>query len=382
MPAKPSPLSATTTTPPARHTAYTAAVRSADGATSSATRWPGRSPAAASPAASSRTRRSSGVPADGGAAHLDDGGGQVAGALGQRRPEPAPALRRRGGGRGRRGVQVTHPLGDRGGVLRGVLGDQVGGALVAVQPRLRQPLAEVGEVPLPEDRVARAPQHQHRDVEVADAGRDGVDGGVGRVVGPERDVRDEVPDRPAPRGRGVRRGERPSHLPGEGGTRQRGGGLHEGRRPHAGEPAEQRHVGEPDQRRSLVVRRLRDRGVGEHDPMQLVAVRERPAERDRATPVVADGDDRAGDAERLGQRAQVGDPLGQRPRRVEALGPAHAEMVGGDDPPAGRRLGQQAPPQVGPGGVAVDAEQRPDRVGDAVVQDVPGAGDARRRRAP
>ena len=31
MPAKPRPLSATTTTPPARHTAYTAAVRSADG---------------------------------------------------------------------------------------------------------------------------------------------------------------------------------------------------------------------------------------------------------------------------------------------------------------------------------------------------------------
>ena len=165
-----------------------------------------------------------------------------------------------------------------------------------------------------------------------------------------------------------------AHVPGQRRTRQRGGGPHERRRAHAGEPAQPRDVREPDQRRAVVVRAAGATAV-------LVSTTPRswsrcasaqPREID-ATPVVADGDDRSGDAERRGQRAEVGDPLRQRPRRVGALGAAHAQVVGGDDPPAGRRLGQQAAPQVGPGGVAVDAEQRADGVGGAVVQDVPGA---------
>jgi len=56
MPRRPSPRSATTITAPARHTAYTAAVRSAEGGTSSATRSPGPTPAATRPPASAITR--------------------------------------------------------------------------------------------------------------------------------------------------------------------------------------------------------------------------------------------------------------------------------------------------------------------------------------
>ena len=56
MPRNPSPLSTTTITPPACQTAYSATVSSIDGGTSSATRSPGLTPAAARPAAVSRTR--------------------------------------------------------------------------------------------------------------------------------------------------------------------------------------------------------------------------------------------------------------------------------------------------------------------------------------
>ena len=59
IPARPRPLSATTATAPARHSAYTETVRSADGSTSRATRSPGRTPDAASPAATSATRAAS-----------------------------------------------------------------------------------------------------------------------------------------------------------------------------------------------------------------------------------------------------------------------------------------------------------------------------------
>ena len=45
--------------------------------------------------------------------------------------------------------------------------------------------------------------------------------------------------------------------------------------------------------------------------------------------------------------------------RGQALGPAHPEVVDRDHPPARRGGGQEPSPQVGPGGVAVDAEHGP-----------------------
>ncbi len=83
-----------------------------------------------------------------------------------------------------------------------------------------------------------------------------------------------------------------------------------------------------------------------------------------------DGDDRSFEAERVGQRSQIGDPVREAPNPAGALGEAHFELVDGDDPPCGpgavrlrsiRSIRDQAAPQVRPGGVAVNAEQRADR---------------------
>ena len=60
--------------------------------------------------------------------------------------------------------------------------------------------------------------------------------------------------------------------------------------------------GQSDQRRRRRASRLVDRGVGEHDAAQLVTMPQRPAEGDRAAPVVGDRDDRAVDAEGLARR--------------------------------------------------------------------------------
>ena len=70
-------------------------------------------------------------------------------------------------------------------------------------------------------------------------------------------------------------------------------------------------------------------------------------------------------------------------RRIcgQPFGPAHAQLVDRDHPPARRGGGQEPAPQIGPGGVAVDAEHRPGGRLGAVVQHVPGAGRRPPRRA-
>ena len=104
-------------------------------------------------------------------------------------------------------------------------------------------------------------------------------------------------------------------------------------------------------------------GVGEHDAAQLVAVGERPAEGDQPAPVVRDGDDRAGEPERGGERRR-----GRRPARRSGRGSVRAAprspcRAGRRRPPAspGGAGGQEPAPQVGPGGVAVHAQQGADR---------------------
>ena len=106
-------------------------------------------------------------------------------------------------------------------------------------------------------------------------------------------------------------------------------------------------------------------------PRSCVAVGQRPPQRDDPAPVVTYRDDRSGDAEGIGEATQVGDPLRDRAWRVGPLGEPHPEVVGGDDAPALRGRREQSAPQVGPGGVAVHAEQGPSSGFDAVVEQVP-----------
>ena len=96
-----------------------------------------------------------------------------------------------------------------------------------------------------------------------------------------------------------------------------------------------------------------DGGVGQHDPGELVAVARGPAERDRAAPVVGDDDDRAGRCPSASvSRSEVVDPLGQRPRRRRSAprSPCPSWSTATTRQPGGA-LGEEAPPQVGPGGL-------------------------------
>ena len=74
----------------------------------------------------------------------------------------------------------------------------------------------------------------------------------------------------------------------------------------------------------------------------------RPAEGDRPAPVVGNGHDRPLDAELVGQRAQILDPLFEPAGGPGPLGVPHVEMIDGDHSSAGRRLRQEATPQIGP----------------------------------
>ncbi len=283
---------------------------------------------------------------------------------------------RRGRGRGPgRGRQVAQPGGHGIRVLRRVLGDQVRGPLETVQPGLREPVLEVGEVPLTEDGVARAPEHQGGNVEPPHPLGQLGDGVVRGVARGERDVGDEVTDGLSPVRAAVGQRERIAHVAWQGGPRQgRGPADEEGCR-DAAERADAGQVREADQRGSEVAGGLGHGGVAEDDAEQLLAVRQRPAERDDAAPVVPHGDDGAVDPEGGGQGAEVVDPLADAACLRRSLGEAHSEVVGCDHAPPGRGRGQQAAPQVGPGGVAVDAQHRAVHRLGAVVEEVPGARD-------
>ena len=128
-----------------------------------------------------------------------------------------------------------------------------------------------------------------------------------------------------------------------------------------GSPAVHGRVqGQPQRRRDAGAGGLVDGGVGQHHPGELLRMGQGPAEADHAAPVVADGDHRPVQPERGGEVAQVVDPVRQAPERAGALGEAHIQLVHGHHAPRMRGVGsggQQGPPQVRPGRVAVHAQQ-------------------------
>ena len=241
-------------------------MRSAPGGTSSATRSPGRTPVAASPAARSRTRWSSRANDTRPAARPSSttAARRVARAGGRAPPTAAappagvglvaaPAVAAPSRSPTQRHTSAAAP--------RRVLGDQVRGPLVAVHLRVRQPVEQVAQVEVGEHRVPRAPEQQRRHVgEGAQPVGDPVQRGGARVRRVERDVGDEVADRPPPRrpcAYGAASASRTAA--GSAGRDSARGGADERRRaPRRWSAAAPRRPGQPDQRRA---RRRRPAGA-------------------------------------------------------------------------------------------------------------------------
>ncbi len=198
-----------------------------------------------------------------------------------------------------------------------------------MQLGLRQATAQVGGEPEVKDRVALTPGEQDGHVELGQPRGHLGQGGEGRVLGGRRDVGDEVGDRApvAPRCVGPEVGgpDVPADVPMRRGERC----PEEERGLPAGQVAESPMTREADQRRHSG-RREGDAGVAEQDPPHPLAVLERPAERDRPTPVVRGENDRPLDLERVHDPAEVVDPLRECPR-TGALRETHRELVDGED---------------------------------------------------
>ncbi len=319
-----------------------------------------------------------------GCRQLDGRHGRVLAAIAESRPQRRHRRRRhhrrqhrrrqlREGLPGRSTGQILDPLPRVGGGGRRVLGDQVRSAGVAVHVGVREPVQQIGEIGVGEHRIPRPPQQEDRDLaELREPGDHRLQARPARVVGFERDVGDEVPDRPPPVRRAVRRSQGRTHLGRQCRPRHRAGAPDEGGRGHADGAAQQLGAGQPDQSRS-VRSRYGDAGVGQDDAAQLPAVPERPAESDGTAPVVGDQHHGAVDAQGVGEPVEVVDPLGHPPRSAtrRAFRPPHPQLVGCDHPPPRRRGGEEPPPQVGPGGVAVQAQHRAAGRLGTVVEEVP-----------
>src|SRR6185312_12900935 len=138
-------------------------------------------------------------------------------------------------------------------------------------------------------------------------------------------------------------------------------------------------------RRQGEARRV-DRRVRQGDGCQQVAMPGGPAQRDDAAPVVAEGDHGTAETERVGEVAEVGDAVREAPEGGGALREAHVELVDRDHTPRSGGFGgglDDAAPEVGPGGVAVDGEDGAGGGGAkgfqdrSVVQHVPAVRGAR-----
>ena len=278
--------------PPARRRAR----REVDaGGTSSATRSPGRTPAAASPAAMSPHPRSQQrAAADAGRPpQLDHGRGAVVAARG--RSSSAHSRRRRRLGRAgwpRRGARPPAGRPSPAPHVVGVLGASSGSRWLARSKRCRSACGsrslQVAQVARSRKTGSRGPQSSSAGTSSARAGRRRSASSVGaaRMAGVERDVGDELADRLPPGRRRVRRAEGvPDRRAGSrGGTARWWSGRTAGVRAQA---IRSQHAARGASRISDGrgrAGRLVHRGVGQHDAAQLVAVLERPAERRSSPP--------------------------------------------------------------------------------------------------
>ncbi len=262
----------------------------------------------------------------------------------------------------------------------GVLGHEVVRADEAVHVGVRKPRVQVTQVQVGEHGIGRSPQQERRDVgECRNARHDALERRRARMRSGQRNVVDERADRSPTRRRTVRRVVRVAYRVRQRGPRQPQRGLDEARRAHADVLEHAGQACQPDQRGRRRARGLVHRRVRQHDARDVRAMLRDPAERDRPAPVVRDNHDWTTQVEPIGQRAEVVDALLQPAMSTSALGETHVELVDGNDAHPRVRTPKHRAPHVRPRGVAVHAEQRQRRIGDAVVEDVERTADTVQR---
>ena len=204
-------------------------------------------------------------------------------------------------------------------------------------------------------------------------GGDSVQGIGARVAEIQGDVFDKLSDRASPVGGPIGRLVCGPDRTIETRTGERHRSTDEGRGCGAHRLEKTGSAHQPNQCWSWRACRLMDRRVHQHDPRDVVAMAFRPAEGDRAAPVLSNGDHGPGQVESVGQGTQVVNTPVEAAHRAGALGIPHVELIHGDHANSWWSLGDQISPKIRPGRVAVDTEQRMGRIRDSVVEDVPRA---------
>ena len=253
-------------------------------------------------------------------------------------------------------MRLEQPLdpgvGKRGNIF--LLHHEMPGEGKPVELGLRQTRPQVGREGEVEDRIALAPGNQHRHLQLGQPVGHGSQRRVRRVGRSRRDVCDEVRDRLPVVARRIRREIRAPRLAVDAAVRRCQRRPQKSRGPPTAEVAQQLVASEADRQRHPT-RRHRDSGVGEQDAQHLLVVLERPAERDRPSPVVRGHDDRSLDVERIEDPAEIVDPLRVHPR-AGALREPHRDLVDGDHAVAVAEALVERAPHHRPRRVAVDAD--------------------------
>ncbi|MDI2021282.1 hypothetical protein PJL18_01801 [Paenarthrobacter nicotinovorans] len=257
---------------------------------------------------------------------------------------------------------------------------------------MREPVDEVLEVPVGKDGIPWTPHHERRDLQATEALRDTLQRRETGVRCIYRDVGYEV-TYPGPTlhptiGRHVGL----ANIGSQWWVREGMGDTQKGVRCRGSPTVHGRVQSEAKCRRDGRTGRLMDRGIRQDNAGQLFLVRQRPAEADHSTPVVTYCGDRSLEVQGIAQVAKIVDPVLQAAEGAGPLGKPHVQLINSHYPPRMGRVGsgrQQSPPQIGPGWVAMNAQQRAnggqspsDKLG-TVVQNVPaprGAGSIHCRR--
>ena len=172
---------------------------------------------------------------------------------------------------------VTEPCQHRVGI-GAVLGDEVARALKPVHIGLGESVDEVVEVVVAEDRIARTPQHQRRNVEPHDTRGDPLEFAEALVVRVDRNIGDEAADPLATGRRAVRRAIRILHCRVERGRGKCKRRVHERGAVNGGCCEHPPGAGESQRRGDRRTLRMVHGRIQQHDPGKVRPVVDCPAE--------------------------------------------------------------------------------------------------------
>ena len=188
---------------------------------------------------------------------------------------------------------------------------------VAVHVGVGEPGLEIVQIDVGEHPITGTPDQQGRHItEVGEPIGHGIEHRRRRMVGFERDVRNELTDGLSTIRRVVRRQIAATDLGGGPRVRQLEHAPQERRGLDRDLPQPQRPAGVSDQGRRRRLRRLVHRRVREYqtDDVEGVVLRVgvlQPTQGDRSAPVVSDHDHVAAELEHVGERHQIGDAIAQ-----------------------------------------------------------------------